>query len=583
MRSIKSQNFLTLLLTVTVLLLLSQSYAWSQNIKSTTPIEGTVKVWIYFMDKGQQYNLLLQKPSQLISERAIKRRLKVRNADQVMDEEDLPVNDSYIQKVEPYVNNIRTQSKWLNAISVEMDTENIENITSFKFVKKIEPVREYLKEKPVDEKIYYFDSSRIKKSTLDFDYGESETQLSLINVPALHNMGNYGQGVLICMLDDGFNLLNHHIAFEDLDVVDTWDFIHDDASVDDSEFDATEGWHGTKTLSTIAGYVPGELIGPAFGASFLLAKTEVNSSETHVEEDYWVEGIECAENSGADIASSSLGYIDWYTWEDMDGETAVTTIAADFAVDRGMIVVNSAGNENYNADHNTLIAPADGDHVIAVGSITSSGDRSSFSSVGPTADGRIKPDVAAMGSSVYLASQYDANGFTYSSGTSFSCPLTSGAIALLLSAYPELTPEQVYEAITSTASQSANPDNLLGLGIIDIEAAYYSIDTSNLEHEDKTILPGYIYLEQNFPNPFNPKTTIAYTLDELSQVEIKVYDLNGRFVESFSQGLRRAATRHRFRHNYSDFASGIYIYEVIASEVASGDTYRKSNKMILLK
>lgn len=548
--------------------------------KSAGEIE---KIWIFFTDKGQQQEALLRKPSELISERAIERRLKVKPLDQIIDEKDLPVYGNYIEKISPHVLKIRAQSKWLNAVSVEIQNKKIENLSFLPFVKQIEPVHAFRRERPKEEKIIKRSTQPIFKGNADLDYGYSETQLSLINVPALHQMGIYGQGVLICMLDDGFNLLKHHIAFDSLDVVDTWDFINDDSSVDDSEFEATEGWHGTKTLSTIAGYVPGDLIGPAFKASFLLAKTEVNSSETAEEEDYWVEGLEWAENYGADIASSSLGYIDWYTWEEMDGETAVTTIAADLAVANGMIVVNSAGNEGFDELHNTLIAPADGNNVIAAAAVTSEGTRSSFSSVGPTADGRVKPDVAAMGSSVYVASSNDSAGFVYSSGTSFSCPLTSGAIALLLTAYPELTPSQVYEAITSTASQSSVPDNLLGWGILNIEAAYYSIDTADLHQEDKTVWPGFIYLENNYPNPFNPKTTIAYTLDQAAEVEIKIYDINGRLIDTFPQGLRKASTKHRFIHNYSNLASGIYIYEVNARELATGSFYAKSGQMILLK
>ena len=564
----------TILLSITILP--AVSITQSNQVKS-------VKMWIYFKNKGTNSDHKLQKPATLINDRALQRRLKVKQKDQLVSERDLPVAESYIESIEPFVKKVRAKSKWLNAISVEVDPAQIQRIESLDFVKRISPVLSYNKNMPKEESIETSKSRHLKKTSADIDYGNSYTQLELINVPALHEMGFYGQGVLICMLDDGFNLLNMHETFDSLNVVATRDFINDDEFVDDSGLDATEGGHGTKTLSCIAGYSPGILIGSAFKASFLLAKTEVDTSETAIEEDYWVEGIEWAESNGADIASSSLGYIDWYSQKDMDGNTAVTTIAADIAVDLGMIVVNSAGNEGYSSTSNTLIAPSDGDNVIAVGAVTGLSERSSFSSVGPSADGRIKPDVAAMGTRVLVASSYDSVGYTNSNGTSFSCPLTSGAIALLLSAYPQLTPEQVYYAITSTASQSSSPDYLLGWGIIDIEAAYYSVDTSDLKDILTNHYPDFIDLKQNFPNPFNPETTISYSLDNRANVEINIYDILGGLVASFPQGLKHRKRQYDFKHNFSEQASGIYIYQVRAREYGTSNISKKSKKMILLK
>ena len=544
--------------------------------------KSTEKIWIYFKDKNTNVQETLSKQSKLISERAIKRRQKVLKTGDLISERDIPVTESYINIIKPFVKKIRTKSKWLNAVSVEADPAQISEIKALYFVDKVTPVLTYKRDIPKNESQENSKKHHLNKTAVDINYGNSATQLELMNVPALHAMGYYGQGVLICMLDDGFNLLNLHETFDSLNVVATHDFINNDSSVDDTGTKATEGWHGTKTLSCIAGYTPGGLIGPAFKASFLLAKTEVDSSETSIEEDYWVAGIEWAEANGADIVSSSLGYIDWYTPEDMNGHTAVTTIAADIAVNLGMIVVNSAGNEGLSDEHNTLIAPADGYHVIAVGAVTNTGERSSFSSVGPSADGRIKPDVAAMGSGVYVASSYDTAGYTFSNGTSFSCPLTSGAIALLLNAYPQLTPAQVYTAITKTASQSVSPDNLLGYGIINIEAAYYSIDTSNLSPD--TPQPEIFELEQNYPNPFNSETTISYSLYKSAIVEINIYDLQGRKLASFPQGYLHARVEpYRFSYNFKSYASGVYIYRVKAKESTGSNILQKSKKMIFIK
>lgn len=569
------KNTSVLVFSLIIILLLILSVRANQDSK--------VNVWIYFKDKGSHSNLQLLKPTDLIDERAVQRRLKVMRRDALINDIDLPVSEDYIEAILPYIKKVRVKSKWLNAVSVEIASKNILKVETLDFVDQVTPVLTYKKNIPEENPVIDSNTDYLKKTNTGLNYGYSATQLELSNVPAMHEKGFYGEGVLICMLDDGFNLLNMHESFDSLNVVATWDFINDDESVDDSGLLAYEGWHGTETLSCIAGYVPGKLIGPAFKASFLLAKTEVDASETAIEEDYWVEGIEWAESRGADITSSSLGYIDWYDWEDMDGNTAVTTIIADFAVELGMVVVNSAGNEGESSKHNTLVAPADGDNVIAVGAVTSDGSRSYFSSVGPSDDGRTKPDVAAMGTGVYVASSYDSTGYTYSDGTSFSCPLTSGAIALLLNAYPQLTPEQVYDAITSTASQASSPDNLLGWGIIDIESAYYSIDTANLAKIDYEPYPEFIKLTQNYPNPFNAQTTISYSLKRSASVEIFLFDYLGRRIKTIDQGIKRGKRIYEFTYNFSSYAAGVYYFQIRAKDYFSSNVSIKSKKLILLK
>ncbi|MGB9665514.1 MAG: S8 family serine peptidase, partial [Ignavibacteria bacterium] len=259
-----------------------------------------------------------------------------------------------------------------------------------------------------------------------------------------------------------------------------------------------EGSHGTQTLSTIGGFKDGQLIGPAFGATYILAKTENTESETPIEMDNWIAALEWADSIGVDITSTSLGYLEFdppypsYNWTHMDGNTVPITIAADLAVKRGIVVVNSAGNEGYNSTRNTLVAPADGDSVIAVGAVTSSGSRASFSSVGNTVDGRIKPDVMAMGSGVRVASPYSDNGYTNASGTSFSCPLAAGVAALILSENPSLTPMQVRDAMRNTANNATSPNREYGWGILNALNAvnYYNINFAHTPPKDSTNVNG---------------------------------------------------------------------------------------------
>jgi serine protease AprX len=249
-----------------------------------------------------------------------------------------------------------------------------------------------------------------------------------------------------------------------------YDFIFNDYQTANEANDVSSQWdHGTYTWSTLGGAKTGTLYGPAFGASFVLAKTEDVRSETQVEEDNWAEAVEWADSLGADVISSSLGYSDWYTYASFDGHTAVTTIAANLATAYGIVVCNAMGNEGPNPG--TLIAPADAYEIISCGAVGSSGTIAGFSSRGPTYDGRMKPEVCAQGVSTYCASSWGVTSYTNVSGTSLSTPLIGGCAAVLLSARPNLTPQQVRLAFMQTASKAANPDNTYGWGILNLAAA----------------------------------------------------------------------------------------------------------------
>lgn len=450
-----------------------------RRYQTLRPGESEVVI-VYFADKGDKAQGAAFNPGQLVSERSLKRRLKTRPAESLIDEADYPLDQAYVHAVEKAVVAVRHQLKWFNAVSAVATRSQIDAVRSMPFVREIDLVGRWKRDASMERlsNAKRFHEVPQPQGVDSLDYGASFTQLSQINVPAVHNLGFYGQGVVIGIFDDGVRLQTHEV-FDSMNIIAQHDFVDHKGSV--VPYDPNAGWHGTSTLSAIGGYKPGQLIGPAFKADFILARTENDSSETPIEEDNWAEAIEWADSIGVDVTSTSLGYLGFdppytsLTWQDMDGQTALITRAADHAVALGIVVVNAAGNSGYNASHNTLIAPADGDSVITAGAVDASGNRASFSSVGPTVDGRIKPDIMAMGVNDYLASAGGNTSYGYGSGTSFACPLSAGVAALVVCSNPYLTPMQVRDAMRQTASNAVSPDNLNGWGILNAMAAvaYY--------------------------------------------------------------------------------------------------------------
>ncbi len=395
------------------------------------------------------------------------------------DELDLPPWEGYTAGVEARLGpgRLRVGSRYLNAVSVTASRAEAEALLGLPFVSGIRPVARSAWVEPPAEPA--------PLGTSDLSYA----QLAQIGINTLLARGYTGEGVIVGVLDTGFNL--SHICLSQVDVLAQWDVLDGDAETGPEPGDPPgQSAHGTAVLSLLGGLEGGIFSGGAFGASFVLAKTEDTTGEYPGEEDLWVAGLEYAELAEADLVSSSLGYIDWYGWEDLDGNTAVTTIAADAAASRGMPVLNAIGNNG--PAPGTLIAPADGDSVFAVGGVDGSGAVASFSSRGPTADGRIKPDACARATSVIVASDA-SSGYHAGSGTSFATPLVASAAALLLEAHPEWNSLQVLDAIAATASQASSPDNDLGSGVVDAAAAltYRSVTGCARRSDTGERLPGY--------------------------------------------------------------------------------------------
>ncbi|MCH7722091.1 MAG: S8 family peptidase [Bacteroidetes bacterium] len=430
-------------------------------------------VWVFFNDKGENLSSYFANPNSVVSEKSLKRRAKVLAQDQLISKMDLPVNSEYIKKIVSLGFAVKQKSKWFNGVSGYATRSEIGLIAQLSSVKNLDIVRRFKLDYSIEKKLNDQPQGDLliqPKGVNSIDYGQSFTQLNQVNVPAVHDLGFTGQGITICSMDAGFDNLAHEV-FSSMNIIAMWDFVDSDPDVSQG------GSHGTSTLSCVGGFKEGQLIGPAFDSDFILARTEDIFSETPVEEDNWIAALEWADSIGVDVTSTSLSYLEFdppfqsFTWEDMDGNTLRITIAADLAVKLGILVVNSASNEGFHPSHNTLWAPADGDSVISVGAVNSDGTRSNFSSVGPTVDGRIKPDLMAMGSGVYVARSSSSTSYGTRNGTSFSCPILAGAAALLLSVDPTLTPMEVLNLLRQTASQSNNPDNLMGWGIINTLAA----------------------------------------------------------------------------------------------------------------
>lgn len=484
---------------------------------------GPISVWIFFTDRERE-RLISRKSPDSSSERAMRRR-RLRAATST-DEFDLPVPGAYVDMIRSNVVRLRHVSRYLNAVSAEVEIWQIPAIDALSFVKKIDIVAVY--RKTDDFRAESPDPIVPSDDPLAGKYGESFDQLNQISSTDLLELGYNASGmatagdpVLICVLDTGFRL--DHEAFEHLSVIAQYDFIQYDTVTSNEDGDHPEqDRHGTVVLGALAGHSPGELIGPAWGADFLLAKTEIREVEIQAEEDKWIAGLEWADSAGADIVSSSLGYVAWYTPDMLDGDTPLCTRAADIAAGHGMLIVTAMGNEGIYGD-TTLIAPADADSAIAVGAVDRNGVRTYFSSRGPTADGRIKPDLMALGRGVYTVDWGTSSGYGYGDGTSLSTPLVAGLCAQLLEIDPGMGPIDVRGSLIGASSQSGAPDNYYGYGIPD------GLLASGLEGP---VRPASLVLRGAYPNPFRSNTLFDISIPEGDPLTVRIYDCRGALVRN---------------------------------------------------
>lgn len=509
---------------------------------------------------------------------------------------DLSVNPSYVQRLLDLGAEVRFRSRWLNAVSARVSPEVERRVQQQDFVLGVRPVQR-LRRLPIHpaEAVPLPPMASPKEAreqtVLQDLYGPAFEQMAQIGVIPLHDRGFTGAGIRIAVLDNGFHYVEHEAFREKFHLVAQRDFVNGDEVVSDEigqpitgdETRSSQNLHGGQVLSLLAGYQPGRFIGVAPDAEYILAKTEENLTELPSEEDRWVAGLEWADSLGAQVVNSSLGYNIWddgsgYEYEDLDGATALTSLAAALAVRRGIVVVVSAGNEAQVPWH-YVTAPADAEGVIAVGSVTVSIDSvrspqlAASSSRGPTADGRIKPDLVAPGQGVVVA---DLRGGDYmrNAGTSFSAPLVSGICALLLQIHPEWGPTQVLEALRSTALDlgEVGPDTLYGWGQVNALAA------SGLG----VVRPADNALWPPFPNPARGGVIhFPVQLADRDDIELSVFDLAGNlvFAESwqFLAGIHDQPGRAPRWEPGGDAADGLYFYRLRSSG------FSRSGKIALVR
>lgn len=474
--------------------------------------------WIQFTDKeSSPYSL--STPGDFLSEKALARR---DSQGITLRRSDLPVNPRYIDSIKKYSKRIRYRSKWLNAVTIEIkDSSNLAKIKELPFVKQLRKTESNTSGPKHLQKHF------LTTSTRALEYGRSFRQINMLNGHLLHREGYRGEGKVIAVVDAGFHKANKLIPLQHLwknnRILATRDY------VDGGKVDYTHSIHGRMVLSVLTGQMRGKFVGSAPDATFMLLRSEKVSWEFPTEEDAWIAAVEYADSLGADIITSSLGYSTFdsaqmnHSYSSMDGKTTRISRAATIAARKGMLVVNAAGNEGVHPWH-FIVAPADADSILAVGAVDSTASFVPFSSRGPSYDGRIKPEVAAMGLGVYLIS---AKGkVVRSNGTSFATPLISGMASCLWSAFPNATNMEIRNAIIRSGSRYHNPDSLTGYGIPDLFKAF-----TILNNELKNRLH-YNQLIAAYPNPFQHQLNLAFFSGQKQKMTVSLKNTGGRILWS---------------------------------------------------
>ena len=513
--------------------------------------------WVYFNDKPSS-QLYLDSPLQMLSQRALDRRT---NQSIGLDNKDIPVETSYVNQIKATSGiSVLATSKWLNAIHVRGSQNAINNLSMLPFVNKIDFADRTLNQAgKIAKAAKVKQENKTKKTKINYAYGSSSNQIVMLNGQALHQANHTGDGKIIAIMDAGYPGVNTAPPFAKLrdnnKILGGYNFVARNSDI------YSGNSHGTSVLSTMGGYKENSLIGTAPDASYYLFITEDNNAENPVEESLWVEAAEKADSLGVDIINTSLGYFDFdnkaydHTYADMNGNTTFMSRGAEIAFSRGMIVVSSAGNSG-GTSNPYINAPADAVSVISVGAVNASKSRVSFSSIGPSSDSRIKPDVMAQGKSAVIS---DANGnIVTADGTSFSGPIMAGMVACLWQAFPQKTNQEIRNLVLQSSDNFLTPNNTYGYGIPDFGLALGNQLYAESFSKDDFII---------YPNPTSDIIMVSLP-SKFEYGKLSIYSLIGQKI------LEQKVTPASTSISIKALEKGMYLYKM------ESKSFSKSGRII---
>lgn len=518
-------------------------------------IQAQEDAWVYFNDKPDAA-FYLSNPLQMLSQRALDRRTSQGIS---LNESDVPISQNYIDQVVASSGiTVLAKSKWLNALHVRGLQTDIEAIRNFSFVNRIEFADRNLNSRtvPTNRVNEIQNVNKELEVLVDFNYGNSANQIQMLNGHFLHQQDFTGQGKIIAVMDNGFTGVNTASSFQRLRdnnlILGGYNFPDRNTSI------YSRGSHGTNVLSCMGGFVDNQLVGTAPDAHYYLFITEDINSENPVEESYWVEAAEVADSLGVDVINTSLGYFAYdnpnysYTYADMNGTKAFISRGADIAFSKGMICVTSAGNSGTTSEPH-IGAPADAIYTLTIGAVDASENYVSFSSIGPSFDGRVKPDVCAKGLSATVSNTSGI--IVTSNGTSFSSPIMAGMVTSFWSAIPNLTNAEVVQFVKQSADLYANPTVFKGYGVPDFQLALNNALSLNSNEMASVVL---------YPNPVNDKLQVNLPKNT-SSAKLFLHNNLGQQVNSYVVDATNATIY------LESLASGLYFYQIeFANNSAKG-------------
>jgi len=506
---------------------------------------------VYFKDK-ENTPYSVGNPLKYLSQRAIDRRNKYGIA---VTEEDLPPDPYYVEYVNMTGAYVSAVSRWSNLALAYADNEMLSAIQKLDFVEKtvyVKPAEGTYKQYDIHPKWMNEEVVISQGAKNNYDYGYAFEQIEQLNGVPVHKQGYAGDGVIIAVLDGGFQKANEvtglaHL-FETGRIVMERNIVEPNRSI----YDENISNHGTLVLSCMGGYLDGEYVGTAPQSSYALIRTEDTPTEYIIEEYFWMLGAEVADSLGADIINTSLGYKTFddpemnHQYSDMDGKTAISSLAAKMAVERGIFVCASAGNSGNDSILYWVGSPADVPEALTLGAVRLDGEIASFSSMGPNGNGYPKPDVVACGSGASVIRPDNTIGTA--SGTSFSSPITCGLVACIIGAAPNRTPDEIIKAIQQSANRYPEHDVKYGYGIPNFGKVLNMLGVFSFDNKTNSKL---IY----YPNPINDKLYLSHNENIIRCVEL--YDVTGRLLKSVNVGL------HQTSLDVKELGSGFLFVKVI--------------------